>query len=225
MKEHMFEGKSRNRSPPLPMAIISVLVGLAILSSLSALVSTANSAAAQKNNTAGETSNPSANATIAEAKQNATTSAHNATTEAGKAAASAGNAIANATTAAGGIIGNAVANATSSLNKSINVPSSITVTPGSVNPGDLVVIKGSGFRANNTITLTFDKSANATTATTDGLGAFNATMTTPRDAANGSHTITATDQDGKSATAIVTIVVAPPASATSPSSRSSPATG
>lgn len=210
----MVKEKFRNCSPSL--ILTTLIAGLAIVSSLSvSVLSGTNSAfavtTASQNQTANQNVKSSANATTSEATRNATTSAQNATAEAGKAATSAGNAIANATTAAGGVIGNAIANATSSINKSLNNPSSITVTPDSVNPGDLVIIKGLGFKANNTITLTFDNSSNATTAKSDKSGAFNATMTTPSDAANGSHTITATDQNGKSATAKVTIIaVAPP---------------
>ncbi|WP_148700608.1 hypothetical protein [Candidatus Nitrososphaera evergladensis] len=197
--------------------LTALIVGLAILSSLSVTVIMADSATAQKDQAVNQTSTASGNATAAasEAVRNATTSAQNAGEAARNATASAGNAIANATKAGAGMIGAAITNATSSLNKTISNPSSITVTPDSVNPGDIVVVKGAGFSANQTITLTFDNSSNATTAKADKSGAFNATMTTPNDAKNGTHNITATDREGKSATATITIAAAPKANSSS----------
>lgn len=206
----MTKEKCRNNSPPL--LLTTLVVAVAVLSSLSVSVLSANSAAAENQIT------NKTNATTSEAARNATTSAQNATASAGQAAAAAGNALGNASKAAGGVIGNAISNATSSLNKVVNM-SSITVTPNSVNAGDLVVIKGFGFSANDTITLKFDNNSIATTKS-DNTGALNAMMTTPKDATNGSHDITATGGNGRSAKASVTIIALPPSAAPSSSSSS-----
>lgn len=209
----MHSEKMRNHRPVL--LTVMFVAGLAIVGSLLTQVLVADSAAAAgQDQNANQTSGnaPQQNATISEAKRNATSSAQNAAKEAGNATASAGNALGNATSAAGGVIGGALSNATSSLKKMIGnpLPSAITVAPNSVNAGDIVVVKGSGFSVNDTITVTFDNSSSTTTtANSDKSGAFNATITTPHDAKAGSHNITAKDSHGKSATASVGIIELP----------------
>jgi IPT/TIG domain-containing protein len=231
----MTDRRHQNYSMP------TLIAALAIVSMLSLQVTTASSAAALSQ-TGNATANASNNATAA--SRNATSASHNATNAAGNATVAAGNAIANALAAAGSAIknatsaagsaihnatsaggktlqnattaaGKALQNATSSISK---IHPSITVTPNSVNPGDIVIIKGSGFGSNDTITLTLDNSSSAITAKSDSTGAFNATMTTPKDAtAAGTHNITATDRQGFSGEASFTIVAIPSNSTSSPS--------
>jgi hypothetical protein len=215
MKKNMHsEKRSKNHRPVL--VTVMFVAGLAIVGSLltQALAVGSATAAGQQGQNANQTSGSASqqNATSSEATRNATSSAQNAAKEAGNATASAGNALGNATSAAGGIIGGALSNATSSLKKAIGnpLPSTITVAPNSVNAGDIVVVKGSGFSANDTITVTFGNSSSATTtANSDKSGAFNTTITTPRDAKGGSYNITAKDTHGKSATASVEIIALP----------------
>ncbi|MGD0995330.1 MAG: hypothetical protein ABR909_07380 [Candidatus Bathyarchaeia archaeon] len=80
---------------------------------------------------------------------------------------------------------------------------SITLTPSSGQPGDVITISGSGFAVNSPMTATFDGTSVTLsgTTTTDDTGSFKATFTVPATATPGSYTVNATDNQGTSAPA------------------------
>lgn len=104
--------------------------------------------------------------------------------------------------------GNATANAAAAA---IEGKPQITVTPHSVNAGDKIVVSGSKFSPNTSITITFDGSKNGTAVKSDSSGNFKVTMATPHNAPNGPYDVKATENgsSGKSATASVTIATTP----------------
>jgi len=87
----------------------------------------------------------------------------------------------------------------------------IVLTPESGLPGDTITISGTGFAAEKIVTLTFDDEPLTTTPEeikTSSLGSFTATFEVPSTAeirTTPSHTVTATDQDGNSASASFTV--------------------
>ena len=87
---------------------------------------------------------------------------------------------------------------------------SITLTPSSGQPGDVITISGSGFAVNSPMTATFDGTSVTLsgTTTTDDTGSFTATFTVPATATPDSYTVNATDNQDTSA--IATFVVPMP---------------
>ena len=77
----------------------------------------------------------------------------------------------------------------------------ISLTPSAGAGGSSIAVSGSGFKANGTITLTFDGSSVATSCTTDANGSFSPCAFTVPAATAGTHTVTATDSSGNFASA------------------------
>jgi hypothetical protein len=81
---------------------------------------------------------------------------------------------------------------------------SISLNPTSGFPGVSVTVTGSAFSANSAVTVRYDGTPRATTPsslTTSSSGTFSASFTVPS-TSSGSHTVQATDNTGKSASAI-----------------------
>ncbi len=86
----------------------------------------------------------------------------------------------------------------------------ITLSPTSGNAGSTVTVKGVGFTPSASITIKFDTSPLATTPTSlaaNSSGGFSASATISSAATVGSHTISASDITGKTATATFTVSV------------------
>jgi hypothetical protein len=82
---------------------------------------------------------------------------------------------------------------------------SIALSASTVAEGGHVTISGTGFEATRTVTLTLHTvTVSLGTAQTDASGAFSTTVTLPS-GVTGSHTITAADAAGNSASATITI--------------------
>jgi hypothetical protein len=118
---------------------------------------------------------------------------------------------ANFTVEAGlGPAGNATSpagNATSTGGAPSTGPS-VTVSPTSASAGSQVTVQGKGFGHNQVLTLTIDSRPDASMATTDDTGTFNTNVKLPADLQPGSHQITATDRDARSAVGTFTVTAA-----------------
>lgn len=93
----------------------------------------------------------------------------------------------------------------------------VTLTPSSGQPGDVITISGSGFAVNSPITATFDGTALTLsgTATTDDTGSFTATFAVPATETPGSYTVNVADNQGTSASStfvVPTLFVLPESS-------------
>ncbi len=75
----------------------------------------------------------------------------------------------------------------------------ISVNPTQVNQSGQVIVTGKGFSPNNVVQIYFDDRQQITTAPTNANGDFNAVALIPNGALTGVHTLTAKDQNGKSA--------------------------
>src|SRR6266516_1657289 len=70
----------------------------------------------------------------------------------------------------------------------------ITLLPKTGSPNINVQVTGKQFGVSETVTLTFDTTPFPNTATSDNIGAFTASVTIPKTALPGNHTISATGQ-------------------------------
>jgi hypothetical protein len=99
-------------------------------------------------------------------------------------------------------------NATDTCNFAItdfDVIPSITLSPIRGKPGDTVTVVGRGFRNATTVTITFGTAGTVATATTDNYGRFTATFTVPT-VPDGTHTVSASDPSGATASATFQVI-------------------
>src|SRR5205085_886654 len=88
----------------------------------------------------------------------------------------------------------------------VNPALSLTARAGAVGGG--AAVSGSGFKANATITVTFDGNSVSTSCTTDATGSFSPCAFTAPAKTTGIHTVMASDGSANSATAIYTVTPA-----------------
>src|SRR5574341_2419497 len=84
----------------------------------------------------------------------------------------------------------------------------VSISPTSGAAGIALTVTGSGFSPNSVVTVKFDSTALVTspaTITTTSSGTFSGTVTIPTGIVSGSHTLSATDNSGRSASAIFNI--------------------
>lgn len=105
-----------------------------------------------------------------------------------------------------------VAGKTASAIFKVIVPATITLSPTAGQRNTNVTVSGSNFNPSSTVTIKFDSLTLTTTPptiTTTSAGSFSATVKIPSTSSAGSHTISATDGAGKSASATFNVSLGP----------------
>lgn len=87
----------------------------------------------------------------------------------------------------------------------------VSVSSGTVAPGGTVTVSASGFHRNQTVTLRLDTGVVLGTVNS-GNGSWSTTVTIPAGTSLGSHTITATDAAGDTASVTVAVTAGAPSS-------------
>jgi hypothetical protein len=89
------------------------------------------------------------------------------------------------------------------------VLSKMILEPAEGHVGSSIAINGTGFGANQAVTLKYDSTVLVSEYTSDDKGNFQASLVAPK-SPGGKHNVTATDADGASATAVFSMEMTPP---------------
>jgi len=90
----------------------------------------------------------------------------------------------------------------------VKTPEPLTLSKYSGIAGSIVNISGQGFTSSSSLTITFDSIALPANIITNGKGSFQATITIPKDALEGEHTILVTDPSGRTSSTLFSVKIA-----------------